>query len=398
VSISASVGLGEAARRLWDVVVVGAGPAGALAAYALARARLAVLLLDRAAFPRYKVCGCCLNGRAQACLADAGLRDLPRRLGAAPLDRLLLAGGGREACIGLRGERVLSREALDAGLAAAAVDAGATFVPETFAARGPCRSAARAVLLRQGRRAETVWGRLVLAADGLAGTFSADRSRRRAVGAGSWIGAGAVADAFSSFYAAGTVYMACGRGGYVGLVRREDGRLDVAAALDPAPLGPTRAPGAAAARILAETGWPPLTELARLSWRGTPALSHRARHLARKRLFVIGDAASFVQPFTGEGIAWALQSARSVVPLAVQAVACWEPHLVRAWADRYRRTVLRRQWACRALSAALRRPNLTAAGIALLARLPALARPVLRATEAPGARGDKGSARGGDRA
>ncbi|MET9972108.1 FAD-dependent oxidoreductase, partial [Streptomyces sp. NPDC006356] len=44
-------------RQVWDVVVVGAGPAGASAAYAAAVAGRSVLLLEKAELPRYKTCG-----------------------------------------------------------------------------------------------------------------------------------------------------------------------------------------------------------------------------------------------------------------------------------------------------------------------------------------------------
>ena len=59
------------ATHTWDAVVVGAGPAGSMAALGLARAGAAVLLVDRATFPRPKVCGCCLNGAALAALRSA---------------------------------------------------------------------------------------------------------------------------------------------------------------------------------------------------------------------------------------------------------------------------------------------------------------------------------------
>ncbi|MCX5918838.1 MAG: FAD-dependent oxidoreductase, partial [Deltaproteobacteria bacterium] len=48
-----------------DVVVVGAGPAGSMLAYHLAKAGLDVVLLDKARFPRGKTCGGGVNVRTQ---------------------------------------------------------------------------------------------------------------------------------------------------------------------------------------------------------------------------------------------------------------------------------------------------------------------------------------------
>jgi menaquinone-9 beta-reductase len=56
-----------------DVLVVGAGPAGATAAYYLARHGIDVLMLDRSAFPREKVCGDGLTPRAVASLLRMGI-------------------------------------------------------------------------------------------------------------------------------------------------------------------------------------------------------------------------------------------------------------------------------------------------------------------------------------
>ena len=58
--------------KTWDVAVVGAGPAGSVAACLLARRGLDVLLLDQARFPRAKACGGCLNRSTLARLAAAG--------------------------------------------------------------------------------------------------------------------------------------------------------------------------------------------------------------------------------------------------------------------------------------------------------------------------------------
>src|SRR5262245_34386278 len=108
--------LADVAARSWDVVVVGAGVAGSLAAHALARHGLAVLLVDRAAFPRWKVCGCCLNPATLTFLAEAGLADLPDQSGAVPIQSLRLGVRRRHADVPLPGWKSLSRERLDMAL------------------------------------------------------------------------------------------------------------------------------------------------------------------------------------------------------------------------------------------------------------------------------------------
>jgi flavin-dependent dehydrogenase len=373
-----------AAARVWDVVVAGAGPAGALAAHELARAGLAVLLVDQAAFPRWKVCGACLNGRALSVLQAAGLEALVERRGGVPLSGFELAAGGRRAHIPLPAGIALSREALDAALIEAAVQAGAHFLPQTQAARGRASEMARSVWLRDRQGETEVTARLVLAATGLGGRPLAEPVARRATPLRrSRIGAGLVVEAAAPFYRAGTIFMACGTGGYVGLVRLEDGRLNVAAALDPDRVH-RGGPGFAVPALLCEAGLPPIPDLARGSWRGTPALCRPPARPAAHRLFVLGDAAGYVEPFTGEGMAWALASAAAVVPLAARAVQHWDAALVGQWYKVYRQTVARRQVVCRTLAALLRSPGwMQQALVSCLALAPALAAPLVRRFNQP---------------
>ena len=110
--------------------------------------------------------------------------------------------------------------------------------------------------------------------------------------------------------------MTCGTGGYLGLVRLEDDRLDLAAAFDADWMRRAGGPGAAAKALLSEAGWPAPFDLLKSTWRGTPALTRQARRLAAERVFVLGDAAGYVEPFTGEGMAWALAAGVAVAPLA----------------------------------------------------------------------------------
>src|SRR5206468_10410175 len=76
-----------------DVLVVGAGPAGSVAALMLARAGVRVRLVDRARFPRDKLCGDTLNPGALAMLHHLGVASDVRRH-AIPLAGMLVTGPG----------------------------------------------------------------------------------------------------------------------------------------------------------------------------------------------------------------------------------------------------------------------------------------------------------------
>jgi geranylgeranyl reductase family protein len=110
----------------WDLVVVGAGPAGAAAALGALRARpeLSVLLLDRAAFPRDKVCGDGIAPHAMDLLADAGVHGLVDDW--TPVSRLRLRRGDNEAVGTMRrAALVVPRKVFDARLVEAACAVGA---------------------------------------------------------------------------------------------------------------------------------------------------------------------------------------------------------------------------------------------------------------------------------
>src|SRR2546429_8690104 len=78
----------------WDVVVVGAGPAGATTALLLARAGASVLLMDRARFPRDKACSEYLSPATTEILERLGGGPPPPAGGAAPSQIVRGEGGG----------------------------------------------------------------------------------------------------------------------------------------------------------------------------------------------------------------------------------------------------------------------------------------------------------------
>lgn len=371
-------------KETWDAVVVGAGPAGAVAAGLLASRGVKVLLVDAAVFPRAKVCGGCLNRRALGALADAELGDIPARLGAVPLGRFRLAAAGRVAEVPLPGGVAVSRESFDAELVHRAVERGATFLPGTRAALVAAgHKSSRRLRLTRPDGHEDIDAQIVLAADGLGGgLISRAGLDAEPPAPGSRIGAGAIFPSAERAFEPGVIHMASGRRGYVGLVRVEGGRLEVAAALD---VGAVREDGLArlAGCILREAGFPVPGGMREAAWRGTPSLTRQPRRVGHPRLFVLGDAAGYIEPFTGEGMAWAISSAVAVAPLAAEGVARWRPGLASAWERRHRAVVRRRQFVCRLAAALLRRPGLTAGLAAVLSQIPGLAAPVVAFLNAP---------------
>lgn len=149
---------GEVVMDHYDVVVVGAGPAGSSAALAALRAGASVLLLDRADFPRDKPCGDGIAAQALDVLASLGVPDPAAGFRLVPALRLV-GPAGREVRRRLpRPAYTVPRRIFDARLVAAAVAAGAVLG----------RHAVRRVGTRDGLVVldGAIAGRAVVGADG----------------------------------------------------------------------------------------------------------------------------------------------------------------------------------------------------------------------------------------
>ena len=367
-----------------DVIVIGAGPAGALSATLLARQGVSVLLVERRAFPRHKVCGGCLNARALSALERAGLAPRVRALGAMPVRALRLHQRGRIAAIDLPPGLAVSRYALDASLAAAAVDAGCRLLTETVAHvepedGSPQDNGWRHVLLqRAGDSAVTARARSVIVADGLGHRSLRDCPSFESRGpASSRVGVGGEAGRGTVGVEPGAITMAMARHGYAGAVEVEGGRVNIAAAVDASFLRDAGGPARAIQTIFQDAGVAVNGPLDAVDWLGTPPLTRRLVRPAARGVFVLGDAAGYVEPFTGEGMAWALAGAEAVVPFAKRAMESNGRGLEEAWTRALANSIGRDQRRCRILASCLRHPALVAVFMTLLRRRPGLAAPVL---------------------
>lgn len=381
--VSATLAPAAAASRRWAALIIGAGPAGSAAALALAARGGTVLLVNKQCLPRPKVCGGCLNAAGVELLEQLGLGAAPWLRAAPPIERLHLASRGTVARLSLPGGIAISRETLDTGLVAAAIERGVSFLPEVTATVGPCDANGRRVTLSAAEKSVDLRADVVVVADGLAGRslrnlpeFEPHTATRARVG-----GSTVLADAGD--YAPGIIHMATAAGGYVGLVRLEDDTLNIAAALDVNFVRTSGGPSAAAHAIIADAGLTPPAALLTAAWHGTAALTRRRPRVAAERLFVIGDAAGYIEPFTGEGMAWALASGIAVAPFAAAGTRGWSNALIEGWTQRRRTLLAGRQWRCGVLTSLLRADWFRRALPRTLALCPPLAGPYVRAVNRP---------------
>jgi geranylgeranyl reductase family protein len=285
-------------REVWDVAVVGAGPAGAAAALRVLGLRpdARVLLLDRADFPRDKACGDGIAPHALQVLAGLDVHDPAADF--SPVHRLRLRSPAGATVAGemRRPAYVIPRRIFDARLVAAARARGAVLHRHTV------------------RRVEQFTDRVELdgayAARAVVGADGAESAVRRALGVDrNPPGHLAVALRAYAPAPAGTpeqrlMLTAEGWPAYAWSFPIGDGRANVGygEVLAGAPVS--------RARLLAR-----LTELL-----GIPAdalQACRAHHLPLSswrpahrdgRVLLAGDAASLINPFTGEGIYYAVLS------------------------------------------------------------------------------------------
>ena len=197
---------------------------------------------------------------------------------------------------------------------------------------------------------------------------------------GSRIGAGTTLSPELFDLPVGELLMAVGRGGYCGIVLLEDQRVDVAAAVDRQALAAAGGVAGAVAAILKDAAggaaWGNrLGEiLSRAAFQATPPLTRSAAVVAGATgsILRVGDAAGYVEPFTGEGMGWALAGGRLVADALLTQTSPAEAYRrsYAAFASRHHRR-------CRRIAAVLRHPRLVASAIRFAAAAPWMARPLV---------------------
>jgi flavin-dependent dehydrogenase len=296
---------------MYDAVVVGAGPAGSATAAQLAARGHRVVLVDRAHFPRPKPCAEYISPGGAALLGDLGVFDRLTQSGRWLRGMEIRAPGGACHLVDYRGRsgRVrwglsLARTALDAALVEVARGRGVEVREGVRIVQTVCEAGAVCgVVDADGRE---IGARVVIGADGLHSVIArAAGPTRKMV----WPRRLGLVQHFSGVdWPEDFGQMHVGRRGYVGVAPLDDAGCVTVGLVRPL----HRTDHARFAEALAD--YPELA--ARLSV-GTPEgnvqgvgpLARRVRAVSGRGFLLVGDAAGFFDPFTGEGIFRALRGA-----------------------------------------------------------------------------------------
>lgn len=372
----------------FDAAVIGAGPAGATAAHLLAQAGWSVALVERAGFPRRKVCGEFISAATMPVLQACGVADaFVARAG--PAVHKVAAWSGEtmveatlpHAKVGWG--RALGREFLDVLLRDAAVAAGATlFQPAEVTALsrraeqhilelGPADTADAATV-------DEIGARVVIAACGswnTSGSFAVNAKRRPSdlFAFKAHFRGGALAD--------GMMPLLAFPGGYGGIVHSDGGRISLSCCVRRDALARARdthggkAGEAVFRHIMASTAG------ARRALQGATVegailaagpIRPGIRACHRDGIFFAGNIAGEAHPIIAEGISMAIQSAWLLAQCLLADGPAATPAAARNYARAWRRQfALRRHAACWYAQLAMNDHSRTA-GARLISAFPSL--------------------------
>ena len=177
-------------------------------------------------------------------------------------------------------------------------------------------------------------------------------------------------------------------GGYLGVVQGSDGLIHVAGLIPAKPhssLGSSREPFAWMRELaqrheaLKAFGFSRCDRESALNFHSIGPMPWKPVAIANQGVALVGDAAGYVEPFTGEGMTWAIQSALVLAESMKSAPGgTWNITSAHHYQRLWRETIGRRQRVCRGLSMILERPRMVQIATLIGERIPFLPRLVAR--------------------
>jgi geranylgeranyl reductase family protein len=347
---------------MFDVAIVGSGPAGSACAAFCASAGVRTLLLEREKFPREKVCGDCLNPACWPVLTRLGVAARVRQLPHGKLDAVEFIGlRGRVVRVPLPdgddAEIAVRRNSFDALLMEGAREAGATIQDETTVTS----------LTREQdyweieSRGKTFKARLLVAADGRNSTVARllqllPRAGRERVALQTHL---PLPHNFGR-----RVVLQLLRDGYSGQAPVSDDQLNLCLVAKPAAID--------AAKLWAEKQFGIAPDH---PWRTVTPLTRGTIRAAQPGLLLVGDAARVVEPFTGEGIFYALRSgelAAAAIERTMKGAS--EKETFASYERAHAAMYQGRLWVNRLARLAVLNPRITSIGLAVARFQPSLLR------------------------
>jgi menaquinone-9 beta-reductase len=330
---------------MYDVAVIGAGPAGSALATYLSDRAWSVALIERRSLPQHKVCGEFLSPEVQGTLRRLGLyepicRAMPQQLQRAAL----ISSRGTELLLDLPAAAWgLSRYTMDALLADEAQRRGAVLLGNSEVLAIRPAEAGWAVELRSAGERSEIMARTVVLACGRHPRASL-RPRKVAAGRTSYVG---LSCHYTELSMPAQVSLLLFPGGYVGLNPVEGGMVNMAMLVTRERF---RQAGGTIERMLeaarqANPGFDRLVRNASIcsgSMLAVAPVETNAPSVAWDEVARIGDAVTMIPPLCGDGMAMAMRSAELCAPLAHHylaggiTLASWQARYQAAWSQEFR--------------------------------------------------------------
>lgn len=323
----------------WDALVVGAGPAGSLAATILARSGARVLVVDRARFPRDKLCGDTFNPGTLSVLRRLNLSSWIETHGL-PIEGMLLTGPSGVRVEGRYPRSLVGRAArrrdVDHWLIGEAIHAGAEF-EESVAARRviieecpkePHGLRVTGIMVRSKTRGEVpVKARVVVAADGRRSTLAFGLGLMDAVVRPRRWAVGAYFEGVAGASSLGEMHIRARE--YLGMARLPGGLTNVCLV---APIEKFEGMNHPEQMLRAAIDREQILhdQFARARMVAPPVvlgpLAVEVRAAGAPGLLLAGDAAGFIDPITGDGLRFALRGAELAAETALEMLVSGNPN------------------------------------------------------------------------